>query len=303
MGAGRRPAAGARRAGRRGGARRSSRPNTAKADETVLSGLRERIGLDQLDAVNVGAAPTPARGARVLPLDGSAGLAELWGLSETCAAGACNPRVRVKIGRSARPLPGVELRLADDGEVLLRGPVVMAGYRNDPGEDRGDDRRRGMAAHRRRRRAGRGRLPADHRPQEGADHQLGWEKHVAGQHRVEAEGGQPADRPGLGGRRRSPLQRRPDRPRSRRRAGLRRRARDRATARSSRSQPTRRSSRRSSRRWSAATPMLARVEQVKKFKLLGDDWQPGGVELTPTMKLRRRPIEHRYGPEIEALYR
>jgi long-subunit acyl-CoA synthetase (AMP-forming) len=47
---------------------------------------------------------------------------------------------------------------------------------------------------------------------------------------------------------------------------------------------------------------LARVEQVKKFKLLAADWQPGGVELTPTMKLKRRPIEHRYAGEIEALY-
>ncbi len=47
---------------------------------------------------------------------------------------------------------------------------------------------------------------------------------------------------------------------------------------------------------------LARVEQVKKFRLLAADWQPGGVELTPTMKLKRRPIEHRYADEIEELY-
>jgi long-chain acyl-CoA synthetase len=47
---------------------------------------------------------------------------------------------------------------------------------------------------------------------------------------------------------------------------------------------------------------LARVEQVRKFELLPTDWQPGGEELTPTMKLKRRPIENRYATEIAALY-
>ena len=47
---------------------------------------------------------------------------------------------------------------------------------------------------------------------------------------------------------------------------------------------------------------LSRVEQVKKFELLPTDWQPGGDELTPTMKLKRRPIAHKYEAEIEALY-
>jgi long-subunit acyl-CoA synthetase (AMP-forming) len=47
---------------------------------------------------------------------------------------------------------------------------------------------------------------------------------------------------------------------------------------------------------------LARVEQVKRFKLLPVDWQPAGDELTPTMKLKRRPIERKYAAEIEELY-
>jgi long-subunit acyl-CoA synthetase (AMP-forming) len=41
---------------------------------------------------------------------------------------------------------------------------------------------------------------------------------------------------------------------------------------------------------------------VKKFKLLPSDWQPGGDELTPTMKLKRRPIARKYEAEIESLY-
>jgi long-chain acyl-CoA synthetase len=52
----------------------------------------------------------------------------------------------------------------------------------------------------------------------------------------------------------------------------------------------------------AANERLSRVEQVKKFKLLDEDWLPGGDELTPTMKLKRKPIAEKYGDEIEALY-
>ena len=51
-----------------------------------------------------------------------------------------------------------------------------------------------------------------------------------------------------------------------------------------------------------ANARLARVEQIKRHLLLGEDWAPGGVELTPTMKLRRRGIAERYAREIEELY-
>ena len=52
----------------------------------------------------------------------------------------------------------------------------------------------------------------------------------------------------------------------------------------------------------AANEQLARVEQIKRFKVLEEDWQPGGEELTPTMKLKRKPIAAKYAAEIEALY-
>jgi long-subunit acyl-CoA synthetase (AMP-forming) len=51
-----------------------------------------------------------------------------------------------------------------------------------------------------------------------------------------------------------------------------------------------------------ANERMARVEQIKKYKLLTDEWLPGGEELTPTMKLKRKPIESKYAAEIEALY-
>jgi long-subunit acyl-CoA synthetase (AMP-forming) len=52
----------------------------------------------------------------------------------------------------------------------------------------------------------------------------------------------------------------------------------------------------------AANAKMSRVEQIKKFKLLPEEWLPGGDELTPTMKLKRRPIADKYESEIEALY-
>ena len=51
-----------------------------------------------------------------------------------------------------------------------------------------------------------------------------------------------------------------------------------------------------------ANEKLARVEGIKRFRVLPTDWQPSGEELTPTMKLKRRPIEEKYAEEIEALY-
>ena len=44
----------------------------------------------------------------------------------------------------------------------------------------------------------------------------------------------------------------------------------------------------------AANEQLARVEQIKKYKVLPDEWEPGGDELTPTMKLKRKPIHEKY---------
>ena len=103
----------------------------AAADEQMFSKLREMLGLDQVIAVNVGAAPTPVE---VLEFFHALGieLAELWGMSETCGFGTCNRPGAVKIGTVGPASPGVELKIADDGELLVRGEFVMLGYRNQP---------------------------------------------------------------------------------------------------------------------------------------------------------------------------
>jgi long-subunit acyl-CoA synthetase (AMP-forming) len=48
--------------------------------------------------------------------------------------------------------------------------------------------------------------------------------------------------------------------------------------------------------------LLARVEQIKRFAIITDEWLPDSDELTPTMKLKRRPIAQKYASQIEALY-
>jgi len=51
-----------------------------------------------------------------------------------------------------------------------------------------------------------------------------------------------------------------------------------------------------------ANARLARVEQIKRYRLLESEWLPGGAELTPTMKLKRREIDARHADVIEGLY-
>src|SRR5215204_5265554 len=102
-----------------------------KADELVLSKIRVGLGLDQVESVNVGAAPTPPEVIEFFHALGIP-LAELWGMSETTGAGTCNPPEKIKIGTVGPPAPGIDVKLAEDGEVLVKGPCVMSGYRNQP---------------------------------------------------------------------------------------------------------------------------------------------------------------------------
>ena len=51
-----------------------------------------------------------------------------------------------------------------------------------------------------------------------------------------------------------------------------------------------------------ANARMARVEQIKRYQIVPTDWEPGGDELTPTSKLKRKPIAEKYAAEIEALY-
>lgn len=49
-------------------------------------------------------------------------------------------------------------------------------------------------------------------------------------------------------------------------------------------------------------PNFSHIEQIKKFKLLVNEWTPESTELTPTMKLKRKIINEKYNKEIESIY-
>ncbi len=271
-----------------------------KADELVLSKMRERIGLDQALAVNVGAAPTPRQ---VIEFFHSIGveLAELWGMSETSAAGTCNPPGRVKIGTVGPAAPGIELRLAEDGEVLVRGETVMPGYRNAPEKtaetidpegwlhtgDVGEldedgyltivDRKKEIIINS----AGKNMSPANIEAAIKASSPLIGQVCAVGD-----------DRPYVC----ALIVLDPDAaPAFAQQAGLEEDSAEALAAQKAVLEEVAEAVER-------GNGDLARVEQVKRFRVLPVDWIPGGDELTPTMKLKRRPIERKYAAEIEALY-
>jgi long-chain acyl-CoA synthetase len=261
----------------------------AKADELVLSKVRARLGLDEIESVNVGAAPTPREVIEFFHAIGIP-LAELWGMSETCGYGTCNPPEKIKIGTVGPVSPGAEIKLADDGEVLMRGPMVMPGYRNQPEKTReaiddegwlhtGDvgefdedgylkivDRKKELIINA----AGKNMSPANIEAKVKASSPLIGQFVAIGDGRPFNVGLITLD-PDVG-------------PGFIEKNG--------AEAVQAEVQ----------RGVDAANEQLARVEQIKKFTILDEEWQPGGDELTPTMKLKRKPIMEKYAGEIEALY-
>jgi long-chain acyl-CoA synthetase len=106
------------------------------ADVLVYRRLRAALG-GQVDHCVSGGAPL----SRDLALFfHSAGLPVLegYGLTETTAPAAVNTPTHLRYGTVGRPLPGVEIRLADDGEVMIRGGNVFAGYHGDRGDAEDD---------------------------------------------------------------------------------------------------------------------------------------------------------------------
>ncbi len=100
------------------------------ADEQVLSKIRSALGLDQVRLSICGAAPV-ARQTLEFMLALGIPVAEGWGMSE-CLLGTINPPDAIRLGTVGKAVPGVELTLTGDGELMVRGPTVMNGYHNDP---------------------------------------------------------------------------------------------------------------------------------------------------------------------------
>jgi long-chain acyl-CoA synthetase len=272
----------------------------AKADEELFSKLRQMLGLDQLVAVNVGAAPTPVEVVEFFHALGIE-LAELWGMSETCGTGTCNRPGQVKIGSVGPASPGVELRLAEDGEVLCRGEFLMTSYRNQPEKTAealdadgwlhtGDigtidedgfltivDRKKEIIINA----AGKNMSPANIEAAIKTSSPLIGQACCIGDGRpyntalivLDADFAPVwAQQNGLGERSLEDLADAPEIIEAVQ-AGI-----------------------------DAANARLARVEQIKKFTIVRGDWLPGGDELTPTIKLKRKPIAAKYAGAIGRMY-
>jgi long-subunit acyl-CoA synthetase (AMP-forming) len=272
----------------------------AKADEQAFSRIREMLGLDQVESVNVGAAPTPREVIEFFHAIGVP-LAELWGMSETCGSGCVNPPDKIKIGTVGPPTPACEIKLAEDGEVLIRGRIIMAGYRNQPDKTRetidddgwlltGDigefdedgylkivDRKKELIINA----AGKNMSPANIEAKVKQGSTLIGQTIAVGDQRpynVALITLDPDVAPAFAAQN-----------------GIE----DTSPAALAEHEAVIAEVQRGVE---AANEQLARVEQIKKFKLLPTDWLPGGDELTPTMKLKRKPIHEKYAAEIDALY-
>jgi long-chain acyl-CoA synthetase len=103
----------------------------AVADKLVLSKLRARLGLDRAQALLSGSAPLDSDVHRfflAMGLD----LLEAYGLTETCPGLTANRPGMMKVGTVGPALPGVTIKIADDGEILAKGPNITQGYLNRP---------------------------------------------------------------------------------------------------------------------------------------------------------------------------
>jgi long-chain acyl-CoA synthetase len=271
-----------------------------EADEQLFSKLRAQLGLDDALAINAGAAPTPLE---VLEFFHAIGVrvGELWGMSETCGLGTINPPDRIKLGTVGPPTPGIEIKLDQDGEVLIKADCVMPGYRNLPEKNAeaftedgwlrtGDigeldedgylkivDRKKELIINA----AGKNMSPANIESTLKAASPLVGQCAAIGNARpynvaliVLDPDYAPvwAKQNGLSGKSIEEL------------AGEQK-VRDTVQA-----------------AVDHANAKLSRVEQIKKFTILPEQWEPGGDELTPTMKLKRKPIDDKYADQIKTLY-
>ena len=273
-------------------------------DPAVLSdkakaAVGEKIGLGQAEWLVSGAAPIPAEVLQFF-LDLGLPICEVWGMSELSCIATTNPPDDIRVGTVGKPLPGVDLRLLEDGELLVKCPLVMKGYRSDPdrtaeavdadgwlhtgdvaqidpdGYVRIVDRKKELIINA----AGKNMSPANIEQRLKASSTLIGQAICVGDRRPynvallvldPDTSAQWASERGLDA---SP-------------ASLRESDEFRALI---------------ALAVEDANGGLSRVEQIKRFEILDTDWEPGGDELTPTSKLKRKSIHSKYADTIERLY-
>ena len=103
----------------------------AGADAAVLAPIRGLLGLGEAEVVSSAAAPLPPEVAAFFAGLGMK-ILDIYGMTETTGAFTTNRPEAFKLGTVGRPYPGMEVRIADDGEILVRGPLTTPGYLNRP---------------------------------------------------------------------------------------------------------------------------------------------------------------------------
>src|SRR5262249_12943387 len=97
----------------------------------VLDNLRRSMGLHRARGAATGAAPIAPELIKwylALGID----MREVYGQTENCGLATAMPADRMKLGTVGIPRPGTQVRIAPDGEILLKGPHVFLGYLNQP---------------------------------------------------------------------------------------------------------------------------------------------------------------------------
>ena len=271
-----------------------------RADAEIFAAIRTGLGFERCESYIIGAAPAPTELFEFFAAIGIP-ICEVWGMSELSSIATIVPPDALRFGTVGKPLSGIELRIADDGELLVRGPTLMSGYRNEPAKTAeaidadgwlhtGDvgsldddgylrivDRKKELIINA----AGKNMSPANIEQQLKQGSPLIGQAIAIGDRRsynVALIVLDPDASAAFAGRHGLP---------------------DSAPAAMSAHALVLEEVTAGVQR---ANDRLSRVEQIKRFKVLGCDWPPAGDELTPTMKLKRKPIAAKYAAEIEALY-
>ncbi|WP_279097326.1 AMP-dependent synthetase/ligase [Gordonia bronchialis] len=276
------------------------RAQHALADKLVLHKVRAAIGMDQITFAGSGAAAIPPE-VLVFFLGLGIPVLEVWGMSETTGVSTMTTADNLKVGTVGRPVHGVQAKLAVDGELLIRGPVVMRGYRNQPDktaetidadgwlatgdiaeiDDEGNvrivDRKKELIINE----SGKNMSPTNIENAMKAASSLIGQVVAIGDGRPYVSALVVLDPDAAAARAKmlsipeadiAELAGHPE-----------------VVAEVTEAIRT-------------GNGKLSRVEQVKRFTIIPDAWDPGGDELTPTMKLRRKPISAKYAEHIGALY-
>jgi long-chain acyl-CoA synthetase len=271
----------------------------AALDTLVLAKIRKGIGLDRCTFASSAASPLAVDVAEYFAAIGLP-LVEVYGMTETTGVATGNPPDRIKIGTVGPAISGVEVRLADDGEVLVRGPVNTPGYfkqeeatralidgdgwlhTGDVGELDADgylrivDRKKELIITS----SGKNVSPANI---EGLlkEHPLVGQALAYGDNRPYVVALVVLDHEMM--------------PAWAARNGM-------AAAAPAELAAHERVLAEVQQAVDAANQRLARAEQVKQFEVLPVEWTAESEELTPTLKLRRRIIHAKYAERIDALY-